>query len=300
MVGMVYFLKLQGKQLILERTYLPTGDLHTAREYTNLPGFNPSEHSLFKIHTHVTAQGFIFINFDASPTPTIPFTTQFGDDFDPTPTSPTGAAIGNEYALFPAANSWTYDHTWPSSAAGTNYNWKTFADGFQECYHCATGHPSTLPRDFSLSEYYLRQGHGASRHFLPAKPEKEGEMGESYITWLYPMGAIIFSNNLLFIARFDAKGALNTRYESETYRRREMKGEGEEYERWRKEVVGYWRFVEVEDVELAVAAQKGFINGVLGKGRLHPVQGMFFHRMGGSQMNRWLTTSRTCSQVVSG
>jgi len=97
-------------------------------------------------------------------------------------------------------------------------------------------------------------------------------MGESYITWLYPMGAIIFSNNLLFIARFDAKGALNTRYESETYRRREMKGEGEEYERWRKEVVGYWRFVEVEDVELAVAAQKGFINGVLGKGRLHPVQ----------------------------
>ena len=65
-------------------------------------------------------------------------------------------------------------------------------------------------------------------------------------------------------------------------------------------MVGYWRFVEVEDVELAVAAQKGFINGVLGKGRLHPVQGMFFHRMGGSQMNRWLTTSRTCRQVVSG
>jgi hypothetical protein len=135
---------------------------------------------------------------------------------------------------------------------------------------------------------------------LPAKPEKEEEMGESYITWLFPMGAIIFSDNLLFIARFDAKGALDTRYESETYRRKEMKGEGEEYERWRKEIVGYWRFVEVEDVELAIAAQKGFINGVLGKGRLHPVQGMFFHRMGGSQMNRRLTTSRTCSQVVSG
>jgi hypothetical protein len=53
-------------------------------------------------------------------------------------------------------------------------------------------------------------------------------------------------------------------------------------------------------VELAVTAQKGFINGVLGKGRLHPVQGMLFHRMGGPQMNRWLTRSRTCSQVVSG
>jgi hypothetical protein len=63
-------------------------------------------------------------------------------------------------------------------------------------------------------------------------------MGESYITWLYPMGAIIFSNNLLFIAIFDAKRALNTKYESETYRRKEMEGEGEEYERWRKEVGG--------------------------------------------------------------
>ena len=54
-----------------------------------------------------------------------------------------------------------------------------------------------------------------------------------------------------------------------------MKGEGKEYEEWKEQDVGYWRFVEREDVELAVAAQKGFMNGVLGKGRLHPVQGMF-------------------------
>lgn len=32
------------------------------------------------------------------------------------------------------------------------------------------------------------------------------------------------------------------------------------------------RYVEIEDVELAVNAQKGFKNGVLGLGRLHPVQ----------------------------
>ena len=31
---------------------------------------------LFKIHTHVTPQGFIFINFDSSPTP-IPFEEHF-------------------------------------------------------------------------------------------------------------------------------------------------------------------------------------------------------------------------------
>jgi hypothetical protein len=121
-----------------------------------------------------------------------------------------------------------------------------------------------------LEDYYLRQGIGASRHFLP--PAKEG-FGDSYITWLYPIGAIIFSKNLLFIARFNAKGALDTRYQSETYRRNNLKKPSEEYDEWKEKEVGYWRFVEVEDVELAVAAQKGFINGVLGKGRLHPVQG---------------------------
>jgi hypothetical protein len=48
--------------------------------------------------------------------------------------------------------------------------------------------------------------------------------------------------------------------------------------------VGYWRFIEVEDVVLAVAAQKGFSNGVLGRGRLHPVQGMF-RGIGNLKMN---------------
>jgi hypothetical protein len=52
---------------------------------------------------------------------------------------------------------------------------KTFADGFQECYHCATGHPTTLPKDFCLNDYHLRQGHGASRHFLPPSNLKLGK-----------------------------------------------------------------------------------------------------------------------------
>lgn len=37
--------------------------------------------------------------------------------------------------------------------------------------------------------------------------------------------------------------------------------------------IAYWRMVEIEDVELAVDAQKGFVNGTLGKGRIHPTQG---------------------------
>ena len=98
-------------------------------------------------------------------------------------------------------------------------------------------------------------------------------MGESYITWLYPMGAIIFTGTLMFIARFDAQGALDTRYQSETYRKKDLAKPSHRYDEWLAKDVGYWRFVEVEDVQLAVAAQRGFMNGVLGRGRLHSVQG---------------------------
>jgi hypothetical protein len=198
---------------------------------------------------------------------------QFGHDFEPLPSTPGDKIIGNEYSLLHPAESWIYDHTWESSSIGKKYNWKTFADGFQECYHCATGHASTLPRILDLKDYYVRQGIGASRHFLPQKKELAEEISESFITWLYPLGAVVFSDDLFFIQRFDARGALETRYQSETYRRKEMRGEGEEHKRWMEDNVGGWRFIESEDIDLAEKAQKGFMNGVLGRGRLHPVQG---------------------------
>jgi hypothetical protein len=46
----------------------------------------------------------------------------------------------------------------------------------------------------------------------------------------------------------------------------------EEYDQFMEKEIGYLRLVEVEYVDLAVKAQKGFMNGVLAKWRLHPVQ----------------------------
>jgi hypothetical protein len=76
--------------------------------------------------------------------------------------------------------------------------------------NATTAQPATRPLSHVISVYRnitSAKGHGASRHFLPAKPEKEEEMGESYITWLYPMGAIIFSDNLLLL-RGSMRGVL--------------------------------------------------------------------------------------------
>lgn len=123
--------KFSDSEMIYARSYLPTGQLHKAKEYNGLEDFDPKDHSLFKIHTHVTAQGFIFVNFDARETPAVKFEDQFGDDFDPAPTRKTGKEVGDEFSLFPSPTNWEYDHTWDSSVAGTAFNWKTFVDGFQ-------------------------------------------------------------------------------------------------------------------------------------------------------------------------
>lgn len=104
--------------------------MHKAREYTNLDDFDPKQHSLFKIHTHVTQQGFIFVNFDSRETPGVSFEDQFGDDFEPAPTSATGKVIGDEFALF-NKDEYVYEETWNSAIAGTKFNWKTYVDGFQ-------------------------------------------------------------------------------------------------------------------------------------------------------------------------
>jgi hypothetical protein len=91
---------------------------------------------------------------------------------------------------------------------------------------------------------------------------------------LYPLGVVTFSENLLFIGRFNPSGALETCYESETYRRTTtIPKPSPQYDHWMSHEIEYWRVVETEDVVLAVDAQKGFMRGVLGKGRIHPTQG---------------------------
>lgn len=97
---------------------------------------------------------------------------------------------------------------------------------------------------------------------------------------MYPLGVVTFSDNLLFIGRFNASGALNTSYDSETYRRSSMKKPSAEYDHWMEHDIAYWRFVETEDVELAVSAQKGFMTGVLGRGRLHSIEGKWCSSFG--------------------
>jgi len=67
-------------------------------------------------------------------------------------------------------------------------NWKTFVDGFQECYHCEIVHPG-LARDFKLAAYKVDTFKNYCRHHCERKDERKdsnaSSSGSSDGMWLF-------------------------------------------------------------------------------------------------------------------
>lgn len=60
-----------------------------------------------------------------------------------------------------------FDHTWSMSG---NYNWKTLADNYNECYHCKTAHPDAASVA-DLDKYAVTASGSQIRHF--ARPNSD-------------------------------------------------------------------------------------------------------------------------------
>ena len=87
-----------------------------------------------KIHTYVTSEGMIFINFDTSPNP-VPFEEHFGHL--------AAEWGGHDFSVYEYVQFYSLDsHNEPlrrpffTRVIVGNFNWKTMMDGYQECYHC--------------------------------------------------------------------------------------------------------------------------------------------------------------------
>jgi phenylpropionate dioxygenase-like ring-hydroxylating dioxygenase large terminal subunit len=72
---------------------------------------------LFKIHVHVDKLGFVWINMDSNPTPTI----AWEDDFASVDTQPRLQGFDME--------GYHFHHQWEMVG---DYNWKTLADNYNE------------------------------------------------------------------------------------------------------------------------------------------------------------------------
>ena len=98
-------------------SYGLSGNLAKAPRFENVPEFDKSEYSLFKIHTHIDKRGFIWVNFDTAETPTVSW-EQMNKQVDEQPRL-------DEFDF----EKYKYDHSW--SMPG-EFNWKVLSDNYNE------------------------------------------------------------------------------------------------------------------------------------------------------------------------
>lgn len=111
-------------------SYGLNGKLAKAPRYQELEGFEKEKNGLFPVHVHIDKLGFIWVNLDASETPTV----KWEDDF---------AGVDEQPRLKPFDFfQYRFDHVWDMVG---DYNWKTLADNYNEvrpyptsprCSHC--------------------------------------------------------------------------------------------------------------------------------------------------------------------
>jgi phenylpropionate dioxygenase-like ring-hydroxylating dioxygenase large terminal subunit len=102
-------------------SYGLNGKLAKAPKYQDLEGFEKEKHGLFPIHVHIDKYGFIWVNLEASETPSVPWEKDF-------------AGVDEQSRLKPFDFSqYQFDHQWEMVG---DYNWKTLADNYNEVvYH---------------------------------------------------------------------------------------------------------------------------------------------------------------------
>jgi phenylpropionate dioxygenase-like ring-hydroxylating dioxygenase large terminal subunit len=133
------------------------GSLSKAPGYQDMKGFDADRNGLLPIHVKVDSHGFIWVNLDAHKVPEV----AWEDDFR-------GIDQQARHESF-NFDDYRYDHTWGMSG---DYNWKTLADNYNECYHCATAHPDARAVAI-LDAYRVETKGGNVEHFALSTPEQE-------------------------------------------------------------------------------------------------------------------------------
>ncbi|RGP71257.1 cytochrome p450 oxidoreductase [Fusarium longipes] len=229
-------------------SYGINGKLAKAPRFDTVPDFNKEDHSLFPVHVHVDAIGFVWVNLDASPEPEV----KWSDDLE-------GADTQERFKNYDFSQ-YQFDHVW--SMPG-NYNWKTLADNYNECYHCQVAHPDV--RDMSdLSFYYTISKPGYIQHFQRPKKEKENEDIKIVSTYYFPNACMTVSPHFFYMMRCVPTSVGTCSMEYEVYRHKDATDEDfEKVDSFFKRVLG-------EDKCLCDAVQKNLEAGVFTNGELHP------------------------------
>lgn len=248
-------------------SYGLNGQLAKAPRFESVPGFNKANHSLFPIHVQVDLLGFVWVNLDASPVPEI----KWEDDFD--------GVDRQERFQFYDFSKYDFDHVW---AMQGNYNWKTLADNYNECYHCQVAHPD-VSKLADLAFYYTVSKPGYIQHFSRPKKGKEDDDIKNVSTYYFPNACmtVTYVNTLplytypsnpfcgyrphfFYMMRCVPTSATTCSMEYEVYRHKDATNEEFEH------IDSFFKRVLGEDKYLCDAVQRNLNAGVFTNGELHP------------------------------
>ncbi|KAI0155595.1 Rieske [2Fe-2S] iron-sulfur domain-containing protein [Pestalotiopsis sp. NC0098] len=217
------------------------GNLAKATGYQALSEFDKKQNGLFRIHTKVDKNGFVWINMDSKETPEVSWEEHFDNvdiNFD-------------DYDL---------DHTYQLDG---DYNWKILADNFNECYHCPTTHadiPTFLNLDSFDSE--LKDGHIQHKCEYTAEQLDKGLNVSS--TYYFPNSSMSVSPHFIMVQKFLPSGPHKSTMHYEIYKNRNSSREDFEL------ISKMYAKVMGEDKVLCDNAQKNLNAGVFVNGLLHP------------------------------
>lgn len=228
-------------------SYGLNGNLAKAPGYQELE-FEKENNGLFKIHTKIDKNGFIWVNMDAGETPEIPWEEHFAN-----------VDVQTRYSHLDFDN-YTLDHTYELDCA---YNWKIASDNFNECYHCPTTHPD-IPAFLNLESFDSDTVAGHIQHHCVSTPEQLAAGLDVHSTYYFPNVSMSASPHFMMIQKFQPMGPGQSNITYEVYRNKHSTDEqfhiiADMYER-----------VMREDKVLCNAAQRNLDRGVFVNGQLHP------------------------------
>ncbi|KAI8942101.1 hypothetical protein NX059_000196 [Plenodomus lindquistii] len=228
-------------------SYGLNGKLAKAPGYQDLE-FDKTDNGLFRIHTHIDTNGFIWVNMDAAPIPSVPWTEHFAN-----------VDVQARYSHLDFS-AYELDHMYELECA---YNWKIAADNFNECYHCPTTHPD-IPAFLNLESFDSDTVAGHIQHHCVSTEEQLQKGLDVHSTYYFPNVSMSASPHFLMIQKFCPTSATNTLITYEIYKNRNSSAEqfhliADMYER-----------VMREDKVLCTNAQRNLERGVFTNGLMHP------------------------------
>ncbi|KAL1869329.1 hypothetical protein Daus18300_005541 [Diaporthe australafricana] len=229
-------------------SYGLSGNLAKAPGYQELEGFDKSKNGLFRIHTHIDNNGFIWVNFDTKDTPEV----AWEDDF-------AGADTQDKYNDF-NFDDYVFDHAWQMDG---DYNWKILADNYNECYHCKTTHPD-IPAVADLEAYNVETKRGYIIHNVATKPEQRDQGLVVAPTYHFPNVSSNVTPNFFFIQRFIPHSASRSTMSYQVFRNKDATEESFQL------VNQMYKRIMSEDKVLCDAAQRNVNAGVFVNGEMHP------------------------------